>query len=127
MSCLFVATQVQVDISDPTHVPVVDAMCDDSGTRVVELTLLQDGKPWVVPSGIVASVCYVLPDGSKGEYCTCAGGTPAVSIEDNRAAVWLIGSVLCVPGTVCAYLVLTNNCADGALYIPFNVNVVELI
>ena len=65
--------------------------------------------------------------GHKGEYYTCADGTPAVAIEDSKATVALIGSVLCVLGTVHMYLVLTNKYTGGILYIPFNVNVIESI
>ena len=127
MPRLLVTTQVQIDINDTTRVPIVEAMCSESDTRAVEIILLQHGKLWAVPSGTAASVCYVSPDGHKGEYYTCADGAPAVAIEDNKANVVLIGSVLRVPGTVHMYLVLTNKHTGGVLYIPFNVNVIELI
>ena len=122
-----VTTQVQIDINDTTRVPVVEAMSGDSSTRAVNIILLQHGKLLEVPSGTTTSVCYVLPGGHKGEYYTCADGTPAVTIEDNKATVVLIGSVLCVPGTVHMYLVLTNKRTGGVLYIPFDVNVIESI
>ena len=127
MPRLLVTTQVQIDINDTTRVPVVEAMRGDSCTRAVEIILFQHSKLLAVPSGTAASVCYVSPSGHKGEYYTCADGAPAVTIKDNKATVVLIGSVLCVPGTVHMYLVLTSKCTDGVLYIPFNVSVIEPI
>ena len=50
-----------------------------------------------------------------------------MTIEDNKATVVLIGSVLRVPGTVHRYLVLTNKCTGGVPHVPFNVNVIESI
>ncbi len=89
--------------------PKIDAVQDDSGTRVLALKLLAGGKPWVVPQDAQVIVHYAKPDHTGGSYDTLPDGTNACTVRGNVLSVTLAPQVLTAAGCVTLSVTLLRN------------------
>lgn len=102
---------LRLDSREEQH--FIDAVQGDS-CRSVEISLLEQGQPWVVPERTSAVVRYRrVPGGTGGGYDTLPDGNAAYSIEENKLTIHLAPQVLSVPGT--AELQVTLLCEGAEL------------
>lgn len=94
------STSLIVDVQRPNIATVAYGVQGDSLSRELVLTLIDGDKPWTPPSGAMATVRYVKPDGTYGFYDTLTDGTDAIAITGNVATVILASQALTVPGEV---------------------------
>lgn len=98
---MIVLSEITIDLSRRYFQPYLYATQDDSNTRVLKITLLNHGEPWVIPEGTTGAVSFKKPDKTSGLYDTMPDGeTKAVLIEGNVLTVALAPQVLTAAGDV---------------------------
>lgn len=118
-----VTTRIKVDLARLNFSGQVDAVQGDGNTRCIEVTLLQNGRPWEPPEGAGIAVVYTKPDRTKGLYDKLADGTPAVTVNGSTVTVTLAPQMLTVPGIVNAGIVFNSAQLDQLTTFPFPVRV----
>lgn len=100
---MVVTTKIAIDLtkkpSDPIH---IDATQGDTNTRKVSVALYEQGKPWVPPIGVSASMRYRKTDDSSGLYNTLPDGSAAYEITGNEVTIILAPKMLETPGRILA-------------------------
>lgn len=113
-----------VDLANSGVLQTVDAMQNDSKTRIVELVLHENGASWDVPENVSASIAFVKPDGHKGRYDQLPDGTSAVSFNENIITATLAPQVLTFPGCVNVVVILQSTEDEQIATFPFLINVI---
>lgn len=113
--------KIAVDLTGPSMGVRVHAIQGDGNTRLVEVTLLSDGRPWQPPVGVEAAIAYCQPDGHTGLYNKLADGTDAISISGNVVTVILAPQILTAPGVVDTMLVFNDAALNRLTTFPFPV------
>ena len=112
-----------IDMAKPLPVVPVSAVQGDGSTRVLRLTLLENGEPWAVPQGITAAVAFRKSDGTKGLYDTLPDGSKAVTIDGSAVTAVLAPQVLSCPGEVSAAVAFYDSRLSQLATFPFNIRV----
>lgn len=114
--------KIKMDLLDkqPFLAPV-DAVQNDSNTRVIEMTLYEGDVPWNVPDGVTAALAFVKPDGTRGLYDELPDGTAAVSIAENVVTVVLAPQVLTSAGHVKASILMNDAALNQLSSFPFSI------
>lgn len=115
--------KINLDLQRPNFATEVDAMQDDGETRLLEVTLTSDGKPWNVPEGVSPMVVFRRPNYTTGMYDQLADGSPAMTVDGNTVTVVLSRQMLAVPGQVRASLQFEDAQLNMLTTFPFRVNV----
>ena len=115
-------SQISVDLNRP-YIQTVQAMQHDGGTRVVDISLLQDGAPWQPPAGVSVAIGYEKPDHTRGLYDKLPDGTAAIGLSGNVVTVILAQQMLSVPGTVRACVVFNDAQLNQLSTFPFQIQV----
>ena len=98
--------------------PCIDAVQGDTA-RSVEISLLDNGSPWLVPERTTAVIRYRrIQGGTGGVYDTLESGAPAYSMGESSVTVQLLPQVLAVAGPVELQVTL---CKDGAELTCFSI------
>lgn len=106
---MIVTHKITVDLTRGGEMPRVDVVQGDVNTRAVELTLLEGGMAFAVPSGTAAAVRFRKADGTGGVYNTMPDGSLAYSVKGNVVTVFLVPQLMTCPGGVTAEVALSNN------------------
>lgn len=97
---MIVTHKINMDMDNPQLLPVVDMVQDDKFSRMVEITLLENGKPWIPMEDSRVLIRYAKSDGTGGEYDTMPEGAIAWSLTENVLILWLAPQMLTVAGPV---------------------------
>ncbi|MDD5863444.1 MAG: BppU family phage baseplate upper protein [Firmicutes bacterium] len=116
-----VISRIKADMTQPNFDKAVNAIQGDGNTRCVEVTLLANGKPWVVPPDAEVAIAYTKPDGTMGLYNRLADDTPAITVDGAVVTAVFAPQMLTVPGTVQAGIVINNTGLDQLTTFPFSV------
>ena len=95
-----IISKISIDVMRPTQTPVIYAVQGERDSRVVELSLTDDGSPWKLPSGAHLTVRYGRSTLSGGYYDTLPDGTAACSYKDNVITVVLAPQMTAEAGAV---------------------------
>lgn len=117
--------KISIDMAMASMPPHVDAMQNDVNTRVIEISLTENGAPWVPPEDATFALSYRKDDGTKGFYNMLADNVSAISVVDNKVSVILAGQVLTYAGTVDAALVISDSSQNRIAAFPFKILVTE--
>lgn len=117
--------KIKLDLCQHNYAALVQAIQNDSETRLVKALLLSDGKPWKIPPGATAAVVYRKPDQTKGLYDKLADGTPALEISGPTVTLALTQQMLTVPGKIQAGIVFFDENLNQLTTFPFTVAVEE--
>ena len=117
--------KIKLDLCRHNYAALVQAIQNDSETRLVKALLLSDGKPWKIPPGATAAVAYRKPDQTKGLYDKLADGTPALEISGPTVTLALTQQMLTVPGKIQAGIVFFDENLNQLTTFPFTVAVEE--
>lgn len=93
---MVVTKKLTLDLARKTILGTVDAVRGDSAIAL-ELTLLCDGAPWVIPADASVMLRYCQGD-AGGEYDTLPDGTAAWQISGNVLTVRLAPQVCSAAG-----------------------------
>lgn len=87
-------TEIKLDIARNTSPPTVYAKQGDNGTRYVTATLLENGVPYTLDSGITARIRVLKPDNTAIYN--------AATVSGNTVTAELTSQALAVPGVAIA-------------------------
>lgn len=105
---MIITHKLDMDLAQKAGMPELFVVQGDSNTRVLELTLLENGEAWAIPEGAGAWMRYCKSDGTKGIYDTLPDGSCAWSVEENAVSVALAPQMLTVAGVVFAQVELVK-------------------
>ncbi len=103
---MIVTHKLSMELTHMDNSLQLDAVQNDCGTRLLALSLLENGTAWTIPEAATVLVRYLRPDGTGGEYDTLADGGPAGTIDGNVLQVILRPELFLLPGVVHCNLVL---------------------
>ncbi len=103
--------------------PIVGAVQGEANTRVLVISLFDNGVAWEAPAGATAAVAFSKPDGHKGLYDTLPDGTPATSINGSVVTITLAPQVLTTAGEVLTSVVFNDAELDQLATFPFRIRV----
>ena len=119
---MVITNKIEIDLARLGVQQLFHAVQNDANSRVVEISLLENGAAWNVPDSATAAMAYRKADGTSGLYDTLPDGQPAYSITGNVVIFTLAPQMLTVPGVVQASVVLTKESVRLATF-PFSVGV----
>ena len=119
---MIIKNKLKIDLVRRGVTPLLDAIQNDANARSVEISLLENGSEWTVPSGVSASVSYVKPDGTSGLYDRLPNGVSAVEISGSTIRFTMAPQMLTVPGLVRAVVVLIKDTEQLSTF-PLDVHV----
>lgn len=102
---------ITIDVSAPLNTPVVKAVQEDIRSRYVEIALVSNGEPLVIPAGTLGMVGLRRPNNTYVLYDETEDETPAVTIDGNVVTVYLSQEALAVNGSIYTSVTLYSN--DG--------------
>lgn len=97
---MIITHKLTMDLGRCGNPPLIDAVQDDRYTRNVELTMLDQGSPWVVPADAKIAVAYRKADNTGGHYDTLPDGSSAWSVSGNVLTIALAPQTLTAAGMV---------------------------
>ncbi|MGM9669715.1 MAG: hypothetical protein ACI3VZ_08185 [Faecousia sp.] len=89
-----------MDLTERSVSQRVDTVQDDKYSRNLEIPLIANGAPWVIPDGTTAVIRFRKSDGTGGNYDTMPDGSTAYIISGNKLTVALAPQVCTAPGAV---------------------------
>lgn len=113
---MIIKQQLEMDLAHLEVMPRLNAMHNDANSRVLEISLSENGAPWQIPANVTAAVNYSKPDGTAGLYDTLPDGRSACTISGSTVTVFLAPQVLNVSGLVQASVILTKDAAQLATF-----------
>ena len=119
---MMITQKINLDLRRSTPTSGINAVQGDVYTRLVEITLTDDGEPWQIPKSTKLVASYLRGDGTGGEYDTLPAGVAAVSFSGNVIRLVLAPQMLTEAGPVQVTLTLIQD-ADQISTFRFLVNV----
>lgn len=101
---MIVTHKLEMDLARKGAPSRLNVVQGDTNTRMIELALYSDGVAWTVPEGVVVSMRYCKPDGTKGIYDTLPDGAQAWSAAGNTLTIAMAPQMLTVAGIVLAQI-----------------------
>lgn len=99
---------IQVDLAQPGLLPRLQATQDDSVSRVLQLRLKENGRPWPVPEDATVLVQFRKSDRTGGVYDTLPDGSAAWQIRGCEIFVILAPQVLTAAGDTTVAITLVR-------------------
>lgn len=93
-------TTLELNLQYPNHATTMYAVQNDRLSRKISAVLADGATAWSPPTGSLAIVRFIKPDGTMGFYDTDENGEPAVTWTGNVATIMLAEQVLTVAGDV---------------------------
>ena len=93
-------TTLELNLQYPNHATVMHAVQNDRLSRKISAVLADGATAWTPPTGSLAIVRFIKPDGTMGFYDTDENDDPAVTWTGNVATITLAEQVLTVAGDV---------------------------
>jgi len=101
-------TTINLNLQYPNYATTMHAVQNDKLSRKITAILYDGANAWTPPSGSLAVVRFMKPDGTKGFYDTDENRHTAVTWVGNSATIMLSEQVLTVPGNVLCQLNFYN-------------------
>lgn len=89
-----------IDLQRKGNLQKIDVVQGDTYTRLVNISLYNNGVLWEVPTDGGILVRYHKPDGTSGIYEKLPDGSPAGVVEENNVLITLAPQMLTAPGKV---------------------------
>ncbi len=106
---MIVTHKISMNLDGMDQEQCLQIMQYDENSRVLEMSLYENGAPWSIPEGVMVALQYLKPDGSGGSYDTLEDGSPAWHWEENVVSVHLASVLSDTAGVVHCTLVLRQN------------------
>lgn len=114
---------ITMDMARRLPVVPIHAVQGDGSTRLLRLTLLQNGESWPLPQNTTAAVAFRKSDGTRGLYDTLPSGETAVTFTGNTVTAVLAPQALSCPGAVSAAVVFYDANRNALATFPFQIAV----
>lgn len=114
---------ITMDMARRLPVVPIHAVQGDGSTRLLRLTLLQNGESWPLPQNTTAAVAFRKSDGTRGLYDTLPNGEKAVTFTGNTVTAVLAPQALSCPGAVAASVVFYDANRNALATFPFQIAV----
>lgn len=89
-----------IDLQRRGNLQKIDVVQGDTYTRLVNISLYNNGVLWDVPTDSGILVRYHKPDGTSGIYEELPDGSPAGAVDGNGVLITLAPQMLTAPGKV---------------------------
>ena len=89
------------------HSPAIVDVVQGDNSRILNVEILSDGTPWVIPQDANLLIRYVKPDGTGGTYDTLEDGNCAWSVEENRVSIGIPAILCAISGAVTMQITFT--------------------
>lgn len=123
---MLITNKITVDLCRRGVAPNISAVQGDSNTRAVEISLMSNGEPWSVPTGVsTIAIAFSKPDGTRGLYGSLPNHTSATVISGSKVTAKLAPQVLTCPGDVNVSVVFYDAAGDTLATFPFIVSVAK--
>lgn len=99
--------------------PMAVAVQGEANTRVLVVSLFDNGAQWSAPAGTTAAVAFRKPDGKSGLYDTLPDGSPAAVLSSNVVEATLAPQALTTSGRVSVAIVFYDADGDTLATFPF--------
>ena len=103
---MIITHNIRTDLVRKQSPAIVDVVQGDN-SRILNVEILSDGTPWVIPQDANLLIRYVKPDGTGGTYDTLEDGNCAWSIEENRVSIGIPAILCAVSGAVTMQITFT--------------------
>lgn len=103
--------------------PILGAVQGESCSRVLEISLYDNGVAWEIPRAASVDVAYQKPDGTQGIYSKLPDGTAATSSSGNVLTAIMAPQMLTCPGSIRAAIVFHMDGTDTLATFPFTIKV----
>ena len=100
--------KIALDFAVQGPTPTLCAVQGDCGTRLVQITLTENGTAWTIPSDAAVSIRYRRPDGTGGVYDTLSDGSSAWSAGDGTLDLIIAPELLCLEGLTVVSAAITR-------------------
>ena len=104
-----ITSKLTMELTHHCSSPIIYAAQDDKYSRELELTLLENGKPWCVPQDATVLIRYCKADGTGGTYNMLPDERTAWSASENILTLTLAPQVLTAAGAVRLAVTLMDN------------------
>jgi hypothetical protein len=91
---------LKIDLQRRGNLQKIDVVQGDTFTRLVNISLYNNGVLWEIPEGSEILVRYDKPDGTTGIYAELPDGSVAGVVEGSNVLITLAPQMLTVPGNV---------------------------
>ncbi len=109
---MIVTHKLSMNFDGMDTIPWTEVMQNDCDSRMLEISLTEQGSPWTLPTDVQVRLRYVKPDGTGGEYDLLPDGTLAWRAEGNVVTVALAPQLCTVAGVVYCTLVLLQGASE---------------
>ncbi len=96
---MIITHKIRTDLVRKQSPTIVDVVQGDN-SRILNIEILSDGMPWMIPQDVNLIIRYVKPDGTGGTYDTLDDGNCAWSVEENCVSIGLPTAINAVSGAV---------------------------
>jgi len=105
---MIIKNKLSMDMVKYNPVTIIRATQNDRYSRELEITLLENENPWVIPKNAAVVIRYSKPDGTNGEYDSLPDGTCAWTATENVLSVTLAPQIFTAVGAVTLTVTLTQ-------------------
>ena len=103
---MIITHNIRTDLVRKQSPAIVDVVQGDN-SRILNVEILSDGTPWIIPQDANLLIRYVKPDGTGGTYDTLEDGNCAWSVEENRVSIGIPAVLCAVSGAVTMQITFT--------------------
>ena len=97
---MIITHKLTMDLAKYQSAPAIRVVQNDRYSRDLQITLLDQGQPWVIPQNAAVLIRYNKPDGTGGEYDALPDGRAAWQYDENVLTIKLAPQMLTVTGAV---------------------------
>ncbi len=97
---MIIKNKLSMDMVEYNPVTIIRATQNDRYSRELEITLLENKNPWVIPKNAAVVIRYNKPDGTYGEYDSLPDGACAWTAAENVLSVTLVPQIFTTAGAV---------------------------
>ncbi len=109
---MIVTHRLSMNFDGMDTIPWAEVMQNDCNSRLLAISLTEQGQAWPLPEDVQVLLRYVKPDGTGGEYDLLPDGTLAWQAEGNLVTVALAPQLCTVAGVVYCTLVLLQGTSE---------------
>ena len=110
---MHIAHKLSLDLTEKAAPARIQVKQGDTLSRSLEISLLAEGEPWLIPAGVVPQIRWAVSDPITGQtasgiYDTLPNGGPAWNCAENQLDLIPVPQMFALPGLVRCDVMLTQ-------------------